>query len=443
MEKKKQSQQFLRKRKFLTVLPLLTLPFITMVFWSLGGGKGNSAIAQNSVKQRGLNLKLPEAKLKSEKGFNKLSFYEQAALDSEKILKERKLDPYWNKYSLSNKKEDDPFQLNQNKFQLNQLSNSELKTSLNTDGNMDPNEAKVYAKLQQLNNQLSKSSTKPIDTKFSSVSHSQSLEQNYNASKDIDRLEGMMQAMKQGAGNDSEMEQLDKILNKILCIQHPENITDTVQKKQSTSDPYEVNPNEAGAKISLMQTKVEQNINDTTVPVSLGIQHNSFYSLDDTTNNITNQENVIEAIIPETQTLVAGSTVKLSLNNSIVVKGITIPENTYVYGIATLNNERLKISIASIHYGDNILPVSLEVYDLDGLAGIYVPGSISRDVAKQSTDQAVNGIGITTLDPSLAAQATSAGIQAAKTLVSKKVKLVKVTIKAGYQVLLKDNNLKQ
>jgi hypothetical protein len=46
------------------------------------------------------------------------------------------------------------------------------------------------------------------------------------------------------------------------------------------------------------------------------------------------------------------------------------------------------------------------------------------------------------MDPSLGAQAASAGIQAAKTLISKKVKLVKVTVKAGYQVLLRDNNQK-
>src|SRR6266496_2073475 len=119
MEKKKQSQQFLKRRKFLMFLPFLTLPFVTVIFWALGGGKGNNATAQTNSKQRGLNLKLPEAKLKSEKGFNKLSFYEQAALDSEKILKERKLDPYWNTYPLSNKKEDDPFQLNRNKLRLN------------------------------------------------------------------------------------------------------------------------------------------------------------------------------------------------------------------------------------------------------------------------------------------------------------------------------------
>ena len=438
MEKKKHSQQFLMRRKFLMMLPLLTLPFVTMIFWALGGGKGNNVTAQTATKQRGLNLKLPEAKLKSEKGFNKLSFYEQATLDSEKILKERKLDPYWNKYSLSNKKAEDPFHLNQNDFKLSQLSNRELKASLNADGNIDSNEAKVYAKLQQLNAQLNKASTKPTATKFNDLNHLQKSERAYNASKDIDRLEEMMYAMKQGADNDSEMEQLNNILNKILAIQDPENIPDTVQKKRSKTQTYNVSLNEKGTKVSLMQSHI-----DTTIPVVSSAQHNSFYPLDDTTSNIINQENVVKAIIPETQTLVAGSTVKLLLSNDISVKGITIPENTYIYGTVTLNNERLKISITSIHYQDDILPVSLEVHDLDGLAGIYVPGSIGRDVAKQSTDQAVNSIGITTLNPSLAAQATSAGIQAAKTLVSRKVKLVKVTVKAGYQVLLKDNNPKQ
>ena len=443
MEKKKHSQQFLHKRKFLMALPVLTLPFITMIFWAFGGGKGNSVAAQNTNKQKGLNLKLPDAQLKNEKSFNKLSFYEQAALDSEKIFKERKLDPYWNKYSLSNKKDEDPFHLNQN-IKSSQLSNGELRTSLNVEGNMDPNEAKVYEKLQQLNAQLNKSSTKTPVTKFSNTGDLQSLDHNYNTTKDIDRLEEMMYAMKGDADGDSEMNQLNNILDKILAIQNPENINDTAYKSARTKiKTYKVNVTDKGANISVMQSDVKQNSDDTIVLGSLNIQHNSFYSITDTVNNISNSENAVKAIIPETQTLVTGSTVKLLLGNGITVKGISIPENTYVYGTVSLNNERLKISISSIQYQDNILPVSLEVYDIDGLAGIYIPGSISRDVGKQSTDQAINSIGITTLDPSIAAQATSAGIQAAKTLVSKKVKLVKVTVKAGYQVLLKDNNQKQ
>jgi hypothetical protein len=52
-------------------------------------------------------------------------------------------------------------------------------------------------------------------------------------------------------------------------------------------------------------------------------------------------------------------------------------------------------------------------------------------------------IGLTSLDPSWGAQAASAGIEAAKTLFSKKVKLIKVTVKAGYQVLLRDEKQKQ
>jgi hypothetical protein len=43
------------------------------------------------------------------------------------------------------------------------------------------------------------------------------------------------------------------------------------------------------------------------------------------------------------------------------------------------------------------------------------------------------------IDPSFKVQATTAGINAAKSLLTKKAKLVKVTVKAGYKVLLKEN----
>jgi hypothetical protein len=64
-------------------------------------------------------------------------------------------------------------------------------------------------------------------------------------------------------------------------------------------------------------------------------------------------------------------------------------------------------------------------------------------VSKQSADRAIQGIGLTTLDPSFGAQAASAGIEAAQDIISKKVKLVKVTVKAGYHVLLRDEKQKQ
>ncbi|MGI8582345.1 MAG: conjugative transposon protein TraM, partial [Chitinophagaceae bacterium] len=135
-----------------------------------------------------------------------------------------------------------------------------------------------------------------------------------------------------------------------------------------------------------------------------------------------------------------GSTVKLRLTTDIYINGILIPKGNFIYGTASLENERLAITITSVRYQNNLLPVALQVYDMDGLPGIYIPCSISRDVAKESTEKSLQGVELTTLDPSVAAQLTGAGIAAAKNLLSKKTKLIKVTLKAGYKILLKDNN---
>ncbi len=66
METKKHSPQFLQKRKFLLVLPLLVLPFITLLFWALGGGKLSDAQAQPQTAKEGLNIELPDAYLKDD-----------------------------------------------------------------------------------------------------------------------------------------------------------------------------------------------------------------------------------------------------------------------------------------------------------------------------------------------------------------------------------------
>jgi hypothetical protein len=46
---------------------------------------------------------------------------------------------------------------------------------------------------------------------------------------------------------------------------------------------------------------------------------------------------------------------------------------------------------------------------------------------------------LASLDNSLGAQAASAGIQAAKSLIGKKAKLVRVNISAGYRVILRES----
>ena len=394
-----QSQKFLRQRKFLMVLPLLVLPFITMIFWSLGGGKAGALQAQTTIANKGLNTKLPDAHISENKAADKLSFYQQADKDS--VLRKQQIqnDPYYKDVPESEKQ------------MVQEQTVQHHSILLNTKNGVDANEEKVNEKLQQLQSIINQPQQQPLSSLTSAK------EQNNNP--DINRLEKMMQTMKNDNNDDKEMQQLSGVMDKILDLQHPERKNEKL-KEQSLKNKQQV---------------FVVSLNDT-------VKHaKGFYSLEDNGSSEVHQ-NTIEAIVPETQTLVGGATVKLLLANDIYINGVLIPRNSFVYGTATLSNERLRINIASLRYKNNIIPVALEVYDIDGLEGIYIPGSINRDVAKESSNEAINALGLTTLDPSFAAQATGAGIQAAKTLLSKKVKQIKVTIKEGYKILLKDNNQK-
>lgn len=120
-----------------------------------------------------------------------------------------------------------------------------------------------------------------------------------------------------------------------------------------------------------------------------------------------------------------------------------IAAGSFIYGNTAIENERLAIKISSIQFDNQLFNVALAVYDMDGLPGIDIPGSESRQVVKQSTDQAIQSFSPLSFDPSLKAQTAAAGIGAAKNLLSRKVKQVRVTVKAGHQILLRDENQKE
>ncbi len=288
----------------------------------------------------------------------------------------------------------------------------------------DAAEDKIMDRLTQLQQEINKPQT--------SSSNNESLNNengNLDLGTDVDRLEGMMKMLQEKKGDDPETEKLEGMLDKILDIQHPDRVKERLKEKsiQQKTNAFPVFSNTENGSSTLLSADTNGKRNK--------VVRNGFYSLNDRQENDQSQ-NAAEAVVHETQTLVNGSNVKLRLVNDIYINGTLIPNGNFLFGVASLEGERLKIEINSIRYNNSIFPVKLGVYDLDGLAGINIPGAISRDVAKQSADNSLQNMELTTLNPSLAAQATSAGINTAKSLLSRKVKLVKVTVKAGYKVLL-------
>ena len=257
-------------------------------------------------------------------------------------------------------------------------------------------------------------------------------------SKDVDRLEQMMQSMNESDTEDPELQKLSGMLENILDIQHPDRVQEKLRKASEANrgQVFSINTKAKDNSVTLLR--------NTKNSIATGIQQksNAFYSFEET-QNTENSQNAVEAVIHETQTVVNGSTVKLRLGNAIFINGVLIPKDHFFYGIASLKGERLTIKISSLRYNNSIFPVDLSVYDRDGLVGIYIPGAISRDVAKASADRSIQTLGVTSLDDSWGAQAAGMGIETAKNLLSKKVKLVKVVLKAGYQVLIYDENQKQ
>lgn len=376
MNQKTKSPKFLKQRRFFTILPVLILPFTTLLFWSLDGGKGNQANAAE-VKPEGLINTLPGAQPISDQPTDKMSFYEHAASDSAKMRNLMKNDPYYRE-------------------EVNMPAipgQGQLNTSTYSPGGFkDPNEEKVYRKLDQLNAVLNQP---PTTSGISSTVERSGipLEGNGVSSKDIDRLQTMMQTMQQSQGEDPEMKQLNTMLERIIDIQHPERLKEkNFAKAKSTVE--------------------------------------SLY-------------HAVPAIVSENQKVSEGTVIKLRLLDSMTVNEIKIPRGHEVFGICEMNNQRLILRIKNIRLGYSILPVDLTVFDMvDGMEGINAPEAITGDAIRSGSDNALQGIQILPMDQTVGTQIAEAGVSAAKGLFSKKIRRVKAKIKAGYPVLLRNNQQK-
>ena len=196
---------------------------------------------------------------------------------------------------------------------------------------------------------------------------------------------------------DPQLDRLNAMLDKVIRIQHPQEAT-------------------VGA---LAAAPAAARSADEVLPADSGV-------------------NSIAATVPEDQTLVTGGTIALRITDSIRVAGCVVPAGEMVYGTVSLNGDRLLVHVGALRRDRSLYAMDWQVVDLDGLPGIHIPGLLGREVAKQSADQGVSALNVLTLDPSLGAQTAGAGIQAAKSFLGRTVRTVRVTVRAGYQVLLRN-----
>ena len=153
------------------------------------------------------------------------------------------------------------------------------------------------------------------------------------------------------------------------------------------------------------------------------------------------RKNTIPASVYGYQTVTDGQTVRLRLLEPMAVDERIIPKGSIIVGATKIQGERLCINITSIENGKMIIPVELSVYDTDGQEGIFIPNSMEVSAAKEVAANMGGSMGssINISSDAKAQLASDIGkglIQGTSQYVAKKMRTVKVHLKAGYQVLL-------
>ncbi|MCE9441201.1 conjugative transposon protein TraM [Bacteroides fragilis] len=153
------------------------------------------------------------------------------------------------------------------------------------------------------------------------------------------------------------------------------------------------------------------------------------------------EKNTLSACINGAQSVTDGQAVKLRLLEPMAVADRIIPRNAALVGAARIQGERLGITITSLEYEGTVIPVELSVYDTDGQPGIFIPNSMELDAVKEVAANMGGSLGSsinisTDAGAQLASDLGKGLIQGTSQYIAKKMRTVKVHLKAGYKVML-------
>jgi hypothetical protein len=208
----------------------------------------------------------------------------------------------------------------------------------------------------------------------------------------LERLEALIKQKQQSASPDPQMQQLNVMLDKIQQIQNPGLVREKLQKDAAAE-----------------KTKPDSAFKAVT------------------------------ALIDGNQKVAPGGVVRLKLKDSITIGGVHYPAGQSLSGACSVVNQRLLLEIRNIRIGTSIIPVNLTVFSLDGMAGIAAPEAELAGAAGDGANGALDNMQFLSMDDNLSTQAATAGISAAKSLLGKKARKIRVKLKGGQTVLLRIN----
>lgn len=364
------------KIKWILFVSILSIFFLCVIWWIFSSGKDQSS---QSKRSGGLNTQLPSAKNAVNATTDKISMYAAAAADSGKRREQIRMDPYR--------------QLSERILHHPKGDALVYTSHFGATDAMQTNIAAIQRRLAE--------TTQPADEYFRNEPETRSVEIERSAKAPL---------------IDPELDAINGTLDKLIAIQRPQLPTVTAEGSR-----YAIRAGGGVDTSYFGKTKQDKS-------------REAFY---EESKRPSQKSSTIMAMITQDQLVQNGSVLKLELCTAISVGEINLPAGTPLFGLVDLQAERLRVHISTIQYHHTILPVSLDVVDMDGLEGLYAPGSSMTDWAKESAGGAIQSADPGVSGFSLSSRIAAAGIGAAKNLFSRKVKQVRMIVAGGYRVLLR------
>ncbi|MDR6920022.1 conjugative transposon protein TraM [Chryseobacterium sp. 2987] len=176
-----------------------------------------------------------------------------------------------------------------------------------------------------------------------------------------------------------------------------------------------------------------------------GLNQNRFYETQNDSNHSVQSKNAIKGVVYETKTVINESTLSIRLSEGMKLGRIEIPSGSLLTAICKFQGGRLQLKISSIQFRGNVYPVEINVHDNDGQSGLYVPYSpeqtaVSDIVANMGQTSGTNIMMTQSAGQQVAADLSRGVVQGLSGYFQKRVRQLKVTVKAGQQVLLVPKN---
>ena len=191
---------------------------------------------------------------------------------------------------------------------------------------------------------------------------------------------------------DEALEELNKALAQARLAGQKgiDGITDAAKDVAQGADTVDTSHN-VQKHVEVNENMVSQpSDNDTPASVVKKIRTNSDYF--NTLAENENEPHLIKAIIDEDVKCVDGSRVRLRLLDDIEINEVTLTKGSYLYAeMSGFGGQRVKGDVSSILVNDELMKVSLTIYDTDGLEGLYVPKSSFRETANDVASSAMSG----------------------------------------------------